>query len=528
MLTYKLLRTVLVSSRLPSLVRSFSSTAQTVTLTETLSSQLKDPLLLLDWKATACTDSDSSESSLFGVYDPASPDTLLAQVPSSAQIDAALQQSHDALPSWRDGTTASFRGNLLTQWSKLVKDNVDDLATIMTLESGKPVKESIGEVSYAASFLDYYAGEAIRSSNSGGGFLLPTPFAQEDGSPRGQIMARHQAVGLTAMISPWNFPSAMITRKCGPAFAAGCTTLVKPSELTPLSAMALATLAYRAGIPRDVLQIVTSSSADTPAVGAAMCASPLVRKISFTGSTAVGKRLMRDGADTVKRFSLELGGNAPFVVFEDADIDQAVAAAMASKFRNAGQTCVCADRFLIHASIHDEFVKRLVSKTKELVVGPGIHETTTMGPLISEAAVDAVARKVQEAQKGGAICHTGGERLPHIGSQFYAPTVLSNVPLDSDLWHTETFGPVAALRAFDTEEEALQLANDSTVGLASYFCTKDLARAFRFSEAYDPPVLGCSLDISVCQACSPLVVCDSHLRLTSLRLLCRPGWSAGL
>lgn len=475
MLAYRLLPTVLASSRL---VRAFSSCGAPVVLTETLSSQLKDPLLLTDWVAS------THGSSYFDVYDPASPDTVLAQVPSSSQIDATLQEMHDNLPSWRDGTTASFRGSVLTDWSNLVKENVDDLATIMSLESGKPMKESFGEVSYAASFLDFYASEAIRSSNSGGGFLLPTPFAQVDGSPKGQLMARHQAVGLTAMITPWNFPSAMITRKCAPALAAGCVALVKPSELTPLSAIALVTLAYRAGVPRDVLQVVTSSSADTPAVGASMCTNPLVRKISFTGSTAVGKRLMRDGSDTVKRFSLELGGNAPFVVFDDADIEQAVTAAMASKFRNAGQTCVCGDRFLVHSSIHDDFVERFVSKTKELVVGPGMDETTTMGPLISEAAVDSVAVKVEEALKGGAFCHFGGEKLPDVGSHFYSPTILSNVAVDSDLWKTETFGPVAAIRAFDSEEEALGVANDSTVGLASYFCTKDLSRAFRFSHGY--------------------------------------------
>ena len=473
MLAYTLLPTVLVSSRL---VRAFSSAGRTVVVTETLSSQLKDPLLLADWAA------NTKGSSYFDVYDPASPDTVLAQVPSSSQIDCTLQEMHDRLPSWRDGTTANFRGSILTGWATLVKENVDDLATIMSLESGKPIKESIGEVSYAASFLDFYASEAIRSSNSGGGFLMPTPFADVDGSPRGQLMARHQAVGLVALIAPWNFPSAMITRKCAPALAAGCAALVKPSELTPLSAIALATLAYRAGVPRNVLQVVTSSLDDTPAVGASMCANPLVRKISFTGSTAVGKRLMRDGSDTVKRFSLELGGNAPFVVFEDADIEQAVAAAMASKFRNAGQTCVCGDRFLVHSSIHDDFVEQFISKTKELVVGPGMDETTTMGPLISKAAVDSVAGKVEEAKAGGAICHLGGEKLPDVGSHFYSPTILSNVALDSDLWKTETFGPVAAIRSFDSEEEALQAANDSTVGLASYFCTKDLSRAFRFSH----------------------------------------------
>lgn len=403
-------------------------------------------------------------------------------------IDQALNAHNDALEAfWRDGTTASYRSNLLTQWSRLMlqEDTLQDLATIMTLESGKPLAESVREIKYAASFLDYFAAEAVRSSNTGGGFLVPTPFAQADGSPKGQILARHQAVGLTAMITPWNFPSAMMTRKVGPALAAGCTAVVKPSELTPLSAIALSTLASRAGIPPNVVSILTASTQDTPSVGAAFCASPLVKKISFTGSTQVGKWLMEHSAPTVKRLSLELGGNAPFVVFDDADLDQAVMAAMASKFRNAGQTCVCADRFLVHSSIHDEFVKRLVQKTQQLQVGRGLDPTTTIGPLISPTAVESVESKVQQAMDLGANCVTGGTRLEQLGPHFYEPTILTNVPLEAHIWATETFGPVVAVQTFDTDEEALEVANDSTVGLAAYFCTRDLGRAFRFSQRYD-------------------------------------------
>ncbi len=470
------------------------SVCSRITLTDALSSKLHDPSILLDW-----TFSNTSNTSNFGVYDPGRPEILLAKVPSfsSSSINEMLQRSNDALlESWRDSTTAAYRANLLTEWSRLVKQNNQDLATIMTLESGKPLSESLGEIQYAASFLDFFAGEAIRSTNAG--FMVPTPFVQSnDGqSPRGQILAKYQAVGLTAMITPWNFPSAMMTRKVGPALAAGCTAVVKPSELTPLSAIALATLAYRAGIPPDVLGVVTASTADAPQVGKAFCSSPLVQKISFTGSTAVGKWLLEQSASTVKRLSLELGGNAPFVVFDDADIPVAVTAAVTSKFRNAGQTCVCADRFLVHSSIHDQFLEQLIAQTRTLQVRHGLDASTgivTMGPLISIQAVNAVAAKVDQAISMGAQCHLGGNRLPQLGTHFYEPTILSHVSLDSDVWKTENFGPVIAIHSFDTDHEALAIANDSSFGLASYFCTKDLRRAFSFSERYAKRQIQCRL-----------------------------------
>lgn len=492
------------------MVQGFSSTsrsATTVTLTDALSSKLNDPSLLLDWAlhtttSTNATTNHPSSSTKFGVYDPASPATLLAEVPSvnndQQAVDNTLRASHDILEnSWRDSTTAAFRGSLLREWSRLMlqEDTLRDLATIMTLESGKPLAESMGEVKYAASFLDYFAAEAVRSTNAGGGFLVPTPFVQpQDGtSPRGQILARHQAVGLTAMITPWNFPSAMLTRKVGPALAAGCTAVVKPSELTPLSAIALATLAYRAGIPRDVVSILTASTDDTPSVGAAFCANPLVQKISFTGSTKVGKWLMEQSSSTVKRLSLELGGNAPFVVFGDADLDQAVTAAIASKFRNAGQTCVCADRFLVHSSIHDEFVEKLVAQTQQLQVGAGMDVTptpTTMGPLITPTAVDSITTKVEQALSMGATLRLGGNRLEGLGPHFYEPTILTGVPVDADLWKTETFGPVVAIHTFDRDDQALAIANDSSVGLAAYFCTNNLSRAFSFSQRLECGIVG--------------------------------------
>jgi succinate-semialdehyde dehydrogenase/glutarate-semialdehyde dehydrogenase len=453
-------------------------------------------------------------SPAFPVHDPAEPDAIIGYAPAMDQRDAreAILKASEALPSWRDGTTAAERARLLLEWSRLLLDNTDDIATIMTLESGKPIAESRGEVTYARSFLDYYAAEAIRPTGAGGGFLVPTPFADSQKRPRGQIMAIQQAVGVCALIIPWNFPIAMvscvcmvllfssqsraltfdsqITRKVGPALAAGCTAVFKPANLTPLTAVALHKLGLDAGIPPDVFQLVTSDETATPDVGTEFCTNPIVSKVSFTGSVAVGKRLMSQCSSTVKRLSLELGGNAPFVVFDDADLDQAVDAAMASKFRNAGQTCVCADRFLIHASIYDEFVSKLVEKTRALNVGPGIDESNKIGPLISSKAVKEVDEKVKEAISEGCQCLVGGHPLSDIGPQFYAPTILGGVSPQSRIWNAETFGPVAALMSFETDQEALSLSNDTTVGLAAYFCTKDLSRAFHFARSLECGLVG--------------------------------------
>ncbi|KAL3937141.1 MAG: hypothetical protein SGBAC_007679 [Bacillariaceae sp.] len=465
------------------LVVSFAITsrsARSLSTTSSAISRLNDPSLL-EWNKAS-----SSALPSFSVFDPASSGTVLADVQSVDAAEAILK-SKDALGSWRDDTTASFRSACLSEWSRLVKSNIEDLATIMTLESGKPLAESRGEVNYAASFLDYYAAEAIRPSGAGGGFMVPSPFATPSGGPKGNVLAVQQAVGVCALISPWNFPMAMITRKAGPALAAGCTAVVKPSELTPLSAIALENLAKQAGIPSDVFQVVTASTEETPSVGELLATSPHIQKLSFTGSTRVGKLLMKQSSETVKRLSLELGGNAPFVVFEDADIDQAVDAAMASKFRNAGQTCVCADRFLVHSSVHDIFVEKLVKKTKAIKVGAGMEAGTSMGPLISLQAADSVSKKVRAAIEGGATCELGGNRL---NGQFFEPTVLVNVSTESDIWKTETFGPVAPIVKFETEEEALAIANDAPVGLASYFCTKDLSRVFRFSNSLESGLVG--------------------------------------
>lgn len=473
----------LSSSLIASSVRSFSSTPTTAS--DALLSLLKDPTLT-EWPE----DDYSTNEPNFQVFDPASPTTILAEV-ATRDPKAAIEKCSDALPAWRDETTAAHRASLLTKWSNLMGENADDLATIMTLESGKPLPESYGEVNYAKAFLEYYAAEAIRPTGAGGGFMVPSPFPGTDGGPKGQVMALQQAVGVAGMVAPWNFPLAMITRKVGPALAAGCTAVAKPSELTPLSAIALKNLADRAGIPDGVFELVTASTESTPAVGTEFCTNSIVKKISFTGSTRVGKILMEQSSGTVKRVSMELGGNACFVVFEDADVDEAVNAAMLAKFRNAGQTCVTADRFLIHSSVHDEFVSKFVAKMKTIKVGPGIHPDTQLGPLINVAGVQSITDKVQAALEEGATVYEQIS-LPEEGSgpHFYPPTVLTNVSSDSDIWKTETFGPVAAIRSFETEEEALDIANDVNVGLASYFFTKDLSRAFSFASKLEVGMVG--------------------------------------
>lgn len=447
------------------------------TSSSSVTSLLRNPSLLPEHP-------DDGSYATYPVSNPADPSSTVGHVRLMDHEDAkvCIEKSENALESWRDGTTASERSSLLSAWSRLITENAEDIATIMTLESGKPMLESRGEVAYGTSFLDYYAGEAVRPTGAGGGFLVPTPFTDSSGAPRGQLMAIQQAVGVTAMITPWNFPLAMITRKVGPALAAGCTCIVKPSEKTPLTAIAAAELAKKAGIPEDVFQLVTPDFDATARVGKELCTNPAVQKISFTGSVPVGKQLFALCGDTVKRLSLELGGNAPFLVFADADLDVAVDALASSKFRNCGQTCVCADRILIHADIFDEFVKKLVERVEGMKVGPGMDDSTTMGPLITANALSGLHAKVQAALADSASCVIGGSPLKQLGPNFYEPTVLTDVKPETELWKTETFGPVAALCKFDTEEEALRLANDCNVGLAGYFCTRDLDLAFRFAR----------------------------------------------
>jgi len=469
----------------------------TVSISPAVSSLLSDPTLLGDGISSSgdSISSSNGEKKTFDVLNPgaslkqyndgSSSTAIISQVQKMGREDTqqAIGRASSALSEWKDGTTGAYRSSLLTKWSALIKENSEDIATIMTLESGKPLTESRGEVQYGVSFLDFFAAEAIRPSSAGGGYMVPTPFTNPDGNtPRGKIMAINEAVGVCAFITPWNFPIAMITRKVGPALAAGCTTVLKPSELTPLTAIALKVLAARAGIPEGVFEVITADRDSTKEVGDEMTRNKAIKKISFTGSTAVGKLLMKQSADTVKRLSLELGGNAPFVVFEDADIDVAVNAAMASKYRNAGQTCVCADRFLIHKSVVEEFVAKLTAKVKQtLTVGNGMKDGVNFGPVILESSVENIHEKVEQAIADGATLVVGGSALPELGPCFYSPTILTNVSTSSSIWNTETFGPVVAIKTFETEDEALLLANDSPTGLASYFCTNDLSRIFRVS-----------------------------------------------
>lgn len=380
----------------------------------------------------------------------------------------AVQQAHRAFAGWR-AQGAAPRAAILRRWGDLMMEHQEDLATIMTLEQGKPLREARGEVAYAASFLYWFAEEARRAY----GDVIPGH------GPDKRLMVTREPVGVVGAITPWNFPLAMITRKAGPALAAGCTIIVKPSELTPFSALALAALGAEAGIPAGVLNIVTG---DAGTVGDILLTHPDIAKISFTGSTRTGKMVAARAMESVKRVSLELGGNAPFIIFDDADLEEAVAGAMASKYRNAGQTCVCANRFLVQSGVYDRFAEMLTSKVKELRVGPGLEEEVDIGPLVNEAAIEKVARHVADAvQQGGAVL-AGGKAVSGKG-YFYEPTLIRDVPPSALLCGEETFGPLAGLVRFETEEEAIALANDTTAGLAAYFYTRDLARGHRVSEA---------------------------------------------
>lgn len=469
-----------------------ASTIRTMSSALTTSINLKDPSLL---RAPAITFHRES----LEVYDPSSSkediengSAVIGLVEVMDRNDArkAIERSKEAFEKWKSKTTGMERSIMLAKWSHLMTEHADDLAKIMTLESGKPMKESLGEVAYGKSFVDYYAGEALKSNSAGGGSLHPSPFSHADGAPRGKLLSMNQPVGVTAMVTPWNFPLAMIARKVAPALAAGCTVVLKPSELTPLSAIALKELANRAGIPENVFQVIVADKRTTPEVGEEFCKNPIVKKISFTGSTTVGKLLMKMSSDTVKRLSLELGGNAPFIVFEDANLEQAANAAIASKFRNAGQTCVCADRFIIHESVEEEFIQILLEKISQIKVGPGLNEETTMGPLIEECVVSNIQEKVDEAIADGAECLVGGSPMTHVGPNFFEPTVLRNVLGESRIWNTETFGPVVAIRTFLHEDDAVELANDTNTGLASYFMTTDIDRIFRVSERLDNGLVG--------------------------------------
>ena len=411
------------------------------------------------------------------VHNPANGD-LLAKVPDmgATETTRAIAAAEAALPAWRQ-RTAQDRATLLRRWFDLIHTHREDLARLMTLEQGKPLAEARGEVAYGASFIEWFAEEGKRVA----GEVIPAP------SPDKRLVVIRQGIGVVAAITPWNFPIAMITRKVAPALAAGCTIVVKPAEATPLCALALAELADRAGIPPGVLNVVTTAR---PAlVGQVLTSSPTVRKLSFTGSTAVGKQLMAQCANTVKRLSLELGGNAPFIVFDDADLDAAVRGALASKYRNAGQTCVCANRLLVHDKVYDAFTAKLVSAVAALKVGHGLAPNTQLGPLINAAAVDKVDALVQDAIRLGAQVALGGTRHA-LGGHFYAPTVLTHVTPQMRLAQEEIFGPVAPIFRFHTDEEAVRLANDTRSGLAAYFYARDIGRVWRVAEQLEYGMVG--------------------------------------
>ncbi len=409
-------------------------------------------------------------------------ESVLGSVPDldREEIDGAIAAANDALPAWR-ARTAGERATLLRRWYDLVMANQADLAAIMTAEQGKPLSESSGEIAYAASFVEWFAEEAKRVY----GDTIPTH------QPGSRIVVIKEPVGVCAAVTPWNFPSAMITRKAAPALAAGCVMLVKPAGQTPLSALALARLAERAGIPAGVFSVVTGKAS---VIGKAFTQSPIVRKLSFTGSTEIGRLLMRESADTVKKLSLELGGNAPFIVFDDADLEAAVEGAMASKYRNSGQTCVCANRILVQSGIYDAFAEKLTEAVQSLKVGSGFLPETQQGPLIDMNAVEKAESHIEDALSKGAKLLTGGRRHP-LGGTFFQPTVLSEATTAMRVASEETFGPVAPLFRFDSEAQAIQMANDTEFGLAAYFYSRDLGRIWRVSEGLECGMVGINTGI---------------------------------
>ncbi len=419
---------------------------------------------------------DARSRSVIPVTNPAD-GSELGSVPDLGreEIDAAIDAAQAALPAWR-ARTAGDRATLLRRWYDLIMANQDDLAAIMTAEQGKPLAESTGEISYSASFVEWFAEEGKRVY----GDTIPAH------QPDARIVVLKEPVGVCAAITPWNFPSAMITRKAAPALAAGCVMLVKPAGQTPLSALALARLAERAGLPPGVFNVVTGKSS---VIGEAFTRSPIVRKLSFTGSTEIGRLLMRASADTVKKISLELGGNAPFIVFDDADLEAAVQGAMVSKYRNSGQTCVCANRILVQSGIYDAFAAGLTDAVQSLQVGDGFRAGTQQGPLIDMNAVEKAESHIEDALAKGARLLTGGGRHK-LGGTFFQPTVLADVTTAMRVAREETFGPVAPLFRFDTEEQAIQMANDTEFGLAAYFYSRDMGRIWRVSEGLEYGMVG--------------------------------------
>ena len=437
---------------------------------------LKDPTLFREacYINGAWVGAGSNET--IDVTNPASGE-LLGTIPKMGADETrqAIEAANAAYPAWR-AKTAKERAAILRKWFDLMMENQEDLARMMTAEQGKPLKESMGEIVYAASFIEWFAEEGKRVY----GDTIPQH------APGKRIVVTKEPIGVCAAITPWNFPAAMITRKCGPALAAGCTMVVKPATSTPYSALALAELGERAGIPAGVFSVVTGASG---AIGGEITSNPIVRKLTFTGSTEIGKLLMEQCAGTVKKTSMELGGNAPFIVFNDADIDAAVDGAMASKFRNTGQTCVCTNRFLVQDGVYDEFSTKLAAAVEKMRIGDGLKGETEQGPLIDMAAVEKVEEHIQDAVAKGAKVISGGSRHA-LGGTFFQPTVLAEVNTDMKVTREETFGPVAPLYRFETEEQALQMANDTEFGLAAYFYSRDIGRIWRVMEGLEYGIVG--------------------------------------
>ncbi|QDL99818.1 NAD-dependent succinate-semialdehyde dehydrogenase [Rhodopseudomonas palustris] len=438
-----------------------------------LRDRLKDPSLL---REQCFIDGAWSGAATIAVTNPASGQTI-ARVPhlGAAEATQAVEAAAQAFPAWAK-LTAKQRSNILRKWFELIIANREDLALILTSEQGKPLTEALGEVDIGAAYVEFFAEEARRVY----GETIPTQ------RPDARLIAIKQPIGVCGAITPWNFPSSMITRKVSPALAAGCTVVLKPAEETPLSAFALAALAEKAGVPKGVFNVLTG---DAPEIGKVLCEHPAVRFVGFTGSTEVGKILYKQASVGVKKLGLELGGNAPFIVFDDADVDAAVEGAMVSKYRNMGQTCVCANRLYVQDGVYDAFVEKLAAKVKAMKVGDGTEQGVTQGPLINEAAVEKTERHIADALSNGAKVITGGKRHP-LGGTFFEPTVLADVRPDALVAHEETFGPLAPVFRFKDEAEVIKLANASPFGLASYFYARDLGRVWRVAEALESGMVG--------------------------------------
>lgn len=443
--------------------------------------QLNDPTLFRQQAFIQGKWCDAESKKTIEVTNPANAQ-LLGTVPKMGanETHTAIEAANQALPAWR-ALTAKERATILRRWFDLMMANQDDLAKLMTLEQGKPLAEAKGEIAYAASFIEWFAEEGKRIY----GDTIPGHQADK------RLIVIKQPIGVTAAITPWNFPAAMITRKAGPALAAGCTMVLKPASQTPFSALALAELAQRAGIPDGVFNVVTGSASE---VGNELTGNPLVRKLSFTGSTEIGRQLMQQCAKDIKKVSLELGGNAPFIVFDDADLDKAVDGALASKFRNAGQTCVCANRLYVQDGVYDAFAKKLQAAVEKLTLGDGLAQGVTTGPLIDEKAVAKVKEHIEDALSKGARIITGGQ--PHeLGGNFFQPTILVDVPASAKVAKEETFGPLAPLFRFKDEADVVAQANDTEFGLAAYFYARDLSRVFRVGEALEYGIVGINTGI---------------------------------